>query len=117
MRQILLLAIISQCIISLQSLPLPSDQIINYRVSSKYFNRPNGVTSPDESPNSLYSLLTQIHYGSKSDGDNEVAPTSSTIQKDEIINNIDAVEAEAQTEMESTNVANELPEVIFGNII
>jgi hypothetical protein len=48
----------TQCYIELKSLPLPAGQVIKYRVSSKYFNR-NNVTSED---NSLYNLLTQIHY-------------------------------------------------------
>lgn len=42
-------------------LPIPAGQIVKYRVPNKFFASKN-VTAPSAS-DSLYSLLTQIHYG------------------------------------------------------
>jgi hypothetical protein len=63
MRSIIVFAIVLRCCIELHALPLPAGQVIKYRVSSKYFSRNNATTSNEHSRDSLYSLLTQIHYG------------------------------------------------------
>lgn len=76
MKHLLLLFtfLLSQC----QSFPLPAGQIIKYRVSSKYFNRPNGTSVAAENSSSLYNLLTQIHYGDGSSSNSNKAPSETS---------------------------------------
>ncbi|KAG5677426.1 hypothetical protein PVAND_007184 [Polypedilum vanderplanki] len=57
MRLTILFTIVLNFCIELKCLPLPSGQIIKYRVPSKYFNLKN------ETSNDLYNLLTKIHFG------------------------------------------------------
>lgn len=72
MKYLLLLTVAIQIA---NGLPLPAGQIVKYRVPSKYFSKPNETAQ--ESSNSLYSFLSQIHYGGSS-------PTV-TIKKNEIL--------------------------------
>lgn len=102
MRHLVIIAIILQCVAKLHCLPLPgSGEIIKYRVSSKYFNRANGTTQNDgHSKNSLYNLLSQIHYGGSA--------TQSLNHDNDMNNKSEGTTEEIATEATTTN---ESPEV------
>lgn len=90
---------LSQC----QSFPLPAGQIIKYRVSSKYFNRQN-----DTSDNSLYQLLSQIHYGTK-----EPSTVVASEQVTTIANELPLEQHKDAATTVINDITNEYPEVIF----
>lgn len=103
MKYYLFLTVAIQIALNADCLPFPAGQIVKYRVPSKYFNGP-GETA-QESSNSLYDLLTQIHYGGTS-------PTVTT--------NVDAILSEdvasvPESETSTENSTKESPEVIFVN--
>ncbi|CRK95676.1 CLUMA_CG009134, isoform A [Clunio marinus] len=86
-------------ILEINSMPvsLPSGQIL-YRVSSEYFKQPESHNK--ESSNSLYNLLTQIHYGGTSQS---VTISTSETQNEDISNdNMEVPKGEASTQ-KSTN--------------
>lgn len=104
----------SQCL----SLPIPSGQVIKYRVSSKYFSRPNDTSSTAD--NSLYQLLSQIHYGPKEQPTSEapsaivseeVTTLASELHLGDISSDNKSNDGDATTVM--NGIANEYPEVIF----
>lgn len=98
---------LSQC----QSLPIPAGQIIKYRVSSKYFNRQNDTSSSTD--NSLYQLLSQIHYGTKDSLTGEEPSTVVSEQVTTIANEIPLEQHEDVVTTVINDIANEYPEVIF----
>lgn len=103
-----------------QSLPIPTGQIIKYRVSSKYFNRPNDTSSSTD--NSLYQLLSQMHYGTKEPSiteaptvENEkVTTTADKLHLEDISNDNKNNDGDVTTVINS--ITNEYPEVIFFSI-
>lgn len=108
MKYLLLLTVAIQIASNANGLPLPAGQIVKYRVPSKYFSKPNVTVQEDSS--SLYSFLSQIHYGGSS-------PTV-TINTNEILSedvstksNVIPERVEATTETST----NESPEVNFAN--
>lgn len=105
---------LSQC----QSFPIPSGQIIKYRVSSKYFNRQNDTSSSTDS--SLYQLLSQIHYGTKEPSTSEAPSTivneevttiSNELHLEDISSDNKNNDGDVTTVINS--ITNEYPEVIF----
>lgn len=122
MRHLLLLftLLLSHC----QSFPLPAGQIIKYRVSSKYFSRPNGTSVAAENSSSLYNLLTQIHYGDSSSNktpatvDEQVTTTANELHplsdgsNDNKNNNENNDDGDVTTVTAINSIANESPEVI-----
>lgn len=100
---ILFALVISQC----KSLPLPVGQIVKYRVSSKYFNRLNYTSVAAENSNSLYNLLSQIHYG-KEASTTETAVTANVNANVE--NNYDNY-----SDVSKLTASDDSPEVIFAH--
>lgn len=97
----------SQC----QTFPIPSDQIIKYRVSSKYFNRQNNSSSSTD--NSLFELLSKIHYGTKEPStvvSEQVTTIANELHLEDISNDNKSNDGDATTAINS--IANEYPEVI-----
>lgn len=98
-----------------QTFPIPSGQIIKYRVSSKYFNRQN-ITSTS-SDNSLYQLLSQIHYGPSTSEvpativSEQVTTTANELYPEDSSNDNKNNDADVTTVINS--ITNEYPEVIF----
>lgn len=72
MRHLLSLVVVALCNLCVQSYPLPAGQIIQYSVSSKYFNRDNS--------NSLYNVLSQIHYGGNAVSSSATLPPQSVVE-------------------------------------
>lgn len=84
-------------------LPLPAGQIVKYRVPNKFFSQPN--LTVQEGSDSLYNLLTQIHYGGVSQ---TVAINPNLIQSE------DASQDEmSESETTTGKTPEESPEVIF----
>lgn len=104
MKYYLLLAVAIQIALNVDSLPFPAGQTVKYRVPSKYFNK-----SP-ESSDSLYNLLTQIHYGGQPQS---LTPDLNDIQSEDISNDIVPGIPEKQLPAESTTAGS--PEVISIN--
>jgi hypothetical protein len=103
MKYLLLLTVAIQIASNANGLPLPAGQIVKYRVPSKYFMKPNETAA--ESSSSLYSFLSQIHYGGSS-------PTSNDILSEDVPSGNDVMPVrKTATEMN----ADESPEVIFAN--
>lgn len=105
-----------------QSLPIPSGQIIKYRVSSKYFNRQNVTSSSSSSDNSLYQLLSQIHYGTKEPSITEAPSTVENEQVTTIANELHLEDISSDNKNNDDDVTtvinsitNEYPEVIFSH--
>jgi hypothetical protein len=103
MRYFLLLSLFLHCNIQLFAMPIPSDKIIKYRVSSKYFNRSNGTLTEEENSNSLYNLLTQIHFGG------EGSNNSNDSNKDKHVEHVD--KDKNSNDVTFTTIANDHPEV------
>lgn len=100
----LLFVTVVKFILYVDCLPLPAGQIVKYRVPSKFFTQPN-VTAQKGS-DSLYNLLTQIHYGGTSQ---TVTINPSLIQSEDF-------SADDKSTPEATTTAaspNEPLEVIF----
>lgn len=119
---IFLTLVLSQC----KSYPLPAGQIIKYRVSSKYFNRLNDTSAAvtGENSNSLYNLLSQIHYGKtpmittttergttivNELSTDDVTTAISNVNKNNVVN--DDGDSDVTTVTET--ISNESPEVTF----
>lgn len=117
MRLLLILftLLFSQCL----SFPIPTGQIIKYRVSSKYFNRQNATASSTD--NSLYQILSQMHYGTKEPSTIEPPTTlSESEQVSTVINEShpeDISDGNKNNDSDVTTVINSItnqyPEVIF----
>jgi hypothetical protein len=86
-------------------------------VSSKYFDRP--IETQSSSDNSLYQLLSQIHYGPKEPSTNEapstveseVTTTSNELHLEDIPSDNKNNDGDVTTVINS--ITNEYPEVIF----
>lgn len=105
MKYFLLLTLAIQIALLVDCLPLPGGQIVKYTAPSKFFNRPN--VTVEQSSDSLYNWLAQIHYGGSSQ---TVTINSNNIQTEDITKeNLPLPEAETTT--------NEAPEVTSANSI
>lgn len=102
MKYFLLLTLAIQIALLADCLPLPAGQIVKYSVPSKFFNKPN--VTIEESSDSLYNLLTQIHYG----GTSQTVTINSNLVQTE-----DVTKEEMSKVPEGETTTQESPEVIF----
>lgn len=103
MKYLLLLTVAIQIAFNANGLPLPAGQIVKYRVPTKYFNKQNETAQ--EGSSSLYSFLSQIHYGGSSP---TVTINTNEISSEDVTNENNAVpEGEATTGI-STNKSPEV---------
>lgn len=104
MKHLLLIGIILQFALIIKCGPLPGGPVV-YRVSNKYFNRPNGTSQ--NNTNSLYNLLSQIHYGGASQS---IAIDTNEIQIEDIspTSSMEGIIGDAVTEGQVTT---NMPEV------
>lgn len=108
MKYFLLLTVVAELALRINGLPVPVGQIIKYRVPSKYFNRDEtsvGTTSSTaEGSNSLYSILSQIHFGGEKEKVTKIAATTtiSSISDDDVNTATSSYEIEDADDMTST---------------
>lgn len=101
--------------LTVSSYPIPAGQIIKYSLPSKYFNRSNSTA------NSLYDVLSQIHYGGKGDATSKVEqPVDQTTELTTIFDEIVKVKDVATTlaaEMDVTDSNESLEVNLFTHFI
>lgn len=109
MNFLLFLTITVQIALHADCLPLPAGQIVKYRVPSKFFSKPN--VTVQEGSDSLYNLLTQIHYG----GTSQTVTINPNLIQSEDISQDDMTVPETTT-VNVSNISNESPEVKFDSL-
>lgn len=103
---LLILTVAIEFVLHVNCFPLPSGDVVKYRVPIKFFSQPN-TTVVQGGPDPLYSLLSQIHFGGTLESQ---TVTLNSIQSEDVTR-LDTVVTSGEAATESST--NEAPEVFL----